>query len=274
MSADALERFELSLLGGPAERRYRTLRPDVERLPWGTMEHAGLSEKARAQARDGFTVGAFLEHRAAAAAATTVSALVLARAPLDLIGAATRYPLDELTHAELCARMAMELGGALDVRYEPGTLLEAPQGETPILRAAELIVRWFCVGESFSLPLVKAQRDAATVPLARGVFEIMVQDDSHHARFGWDVLDWALAERREVRTRRARARLGEVATAAAAACVCDLDPEESRRNEPALVSLGLIDPADYSRRSRKSLTSRVIEPFRARGIPCDRPAGW
>ena len=32
------ELFELELLGGNVERRYRKMRPEVEAMPWGTID--------------------------------------------------------------------------------------------------------------------------------------------------------------------------------------------------------------------------------------------
>ncbi len=32
------ELFELELLGGATERRYRKMRPEVEGMPWGTLD--------------------------------------------------------------------------------------------------------------------------------------------------------------------------------------------------------------------------------------------
>jgi hypothetical protein len=37
------EKFELSLLGGAVERRYRKLRPETERIAWHKLESAQLT---------------------------------------------------------------------------------------------------------------------------------------------------------------------------------------------------------------------------------------
>jgi len=57
------------------------------------------------------------------ACAATLRALIEARAPLDLIGVASRFPLDEMVHVELCARMAMELGGGTEIVHAPDELI-------------------------------------------------------------------------------------------------------------------------------------------------------
>ncbi len=37
------ELFELEMLGDVFERRYRKMRPDVEAMPWGTLELSSMS---------------------------------------------------------------------------------------------------------------------------------------------------------------------------------------------------------------------------------------
>src|SRR5262249_35802234 len=96
--------FELELLGGSWERRYRSARPEVEAMPWETLDPRDYSEEVLAAARSAWTGAAFQEHRTAAACASTLRALVEACAPLDLIAAFSRFPLDEIVHVELCAR--------------------------------------------------------------------------------------------------------------------------------------------------------------------------
>ena len=88
--------FDASLLGGAVERRYRTARPEVEALPWGTLDVSLFHDETRRAGGRAWTISAFQEHRTAAACAETVSALVPARAPLDLVAMATRFPLDEI----------------------------------------------------------------------------------------------------------------------------------------------------------------------------------
>src|SRR4051812_1994395 len=106
---ESLELFELTMLGGAAERRYRRLRPEVEQLPWGALQASARSYPPALieAARRTWTEAAFQEHRTGAACAATLKALIAARAPLDLIAMATRFPLDEMVHVELCARLVM-----------------------------------------------------------------------------------------------------------------------------------------------------------------------
>src|SRR5258706_5956269 len=101
------ERFELSMYGEGVERRYRRMRPEVAAMPWGTFDASALSPRALAEARRAWTGAAFQEHRTGVACTMTLRAMMEARAPVDLIAVATRFPLDEMVHVEMCARMAM-----------------------------------------------------------------------------------------------------------------------------------------------------------------------
>src|SRR6185436_9553933 len=119
------ELFELELVGGAIERKYLALRPEVEAMPWGTLGPAlaHLAPERLEAARRAWTGAAFQEHRTGAACAATLKSLIEARAPLDLIALASRFPLDEMVHVELCARVAGELGGGASITYDPDRMV-------------------------------------------------------------------------------------------------------------------------------------------------------
>jgi hypothetical protein len=99
--AEPPELFELSLLGGAPERRYRRLRPDIDRLPWERLKPGRRSSAVLEAARRGWTQGALQEYASADAHSAMLRLLVRARAPVDVSAMASRFPLDELAHAEL-----------------------------------------------------------------------------------------------------------------------------------------------------------------------------
>ena len=144
-------------------------------------------------ARRAWTGAAFQEHRTGVACCATLRALIEARAPLDLIALASRFPLDEMVHVELCARMAMELGGGTEILHDPlDVIADATPDRSPLMRAAELVVRFFCVGEALSIPLLRGTWHAARHPLPRAVLGRIVRDEAAHGTFGFTFLDWAL----------------------------------------------------------------------------------
>ncbi|HSY39666.1 MAG TPA: ferritin-like domain-containing protein [Polyangia bacterium] len=264
------ELFELELLGGGIERRYRKARPEVDQMPWGTMDISRFDSQDVVAARQAWTSAAFQEHRTAAACASTLRALIEARAPLDLVAMASQFPLDEVVHVELCARMAMELGGGTELIQDPDDLcLDRDVSLPPLLRAADLVTRFFCVGEALSIPLLRATRDAASHPLPRALLARIVKDEAAHGAFGWLFLDWAApllgaSEREHLR--------GAAETAISQ--VRRLWDDLGRRPKAPLEihALGWMQTDDYLRLAASSLADHVVAPLRARGIMVDAGA--
>jgi hypothetical protein len=258
--------FELDLLGGPTERRYRRMRPEVEQMPWGTLPVATASEADLIAARRAWTGAAYQEHRTAVACTATLRALLEAQAPVDLIAVATRFPLDEMVHVELCARMAEECGGGTEIRYDPQqVILDADPALPPLLRVCELAVRFFCVGEAISIPLLRATWHHAKHPLPKAVMGRIVKDEAAHGAFGFAVLDWALGRLNA----EDKQHLGRHADLAIDFLEHQWDDMLKRpRAEPHEGDvLGWMHTQEYLAAARKALQRDVMEPLIARGIP-------
>ena len=186
------EPFELELLGGGPEAIYRRMRPEVEALPWHSLDAAAHDRASVDEARLVWTFAAFQEHRTGAACAATLQALITSRAPLDLIAMAAGFPVDEMVHVEMCSRLAMQLGGAARLNHDPDDMVTVPpRHHRPTLRCAELVVRAFCVGEAVSIPLLREAAEQATHPLLHAMLSQIAQDEAAHGSFGWIYLDWA-----------------------------------------------------------------------------------
>jgi hypothetical protein len=261
-----LERFELEMLGGAVERRYRRARPEVEQMPWGTLRDLAIPDDVRVAARHAWTGAAFQEHRTAVACAMTLQALLDARAPLDLLALAARFPLDELVHVELCARMAMEVGGGTEILHHPDELCtNAPAGLRPLVRAADLVMRYFCVSEALSIPLLRRIWKAATHPLPRAVLGRIVKDEAAHGTFGWMFLDWALPslEPDEI------AHVGRAADLAIAAIRENWDELRQRPIVPKSDAhpLAWMQTDAYLELAHQSMRDHVLRPLLDRKIP-------
>jgi len=260
------ELFELSLYGGAAERRYRRLRPDVERLPWSSFRPGRPAPPVLAAAREAWTQAALQEYASADGHALMVRALVRARAPLDLTAVASRFALDELAHAELCARVASALGGGTPVPYEPAKIYSARRiGTHPAeLEAAEIAVWNCCVSETWSHALLAALWRAEKDPLLTKVRGRIAKDEAVHGRFGWMYLDW-LAPDLE---RKDRAWLG--ASAARAVKIIEHGIRAAGKMPvemfDRLCPLGGLGQDRYLELAREALGSRVIAPLRDRGL--------
>jgi hypothetical protein len=262
------ELFELELFGDNVERRFRKMRPEVESMPWGTFDTTAYPERSLILARKHWTGAAFQEHRTAIACAATLRALLECRAPLDLTAMATRFPTDELVHVELCARMAMELGGGTEIMHEPDALIvDSDDTLSPLMRTADLVVRFFCVGEALSIPMLRATWHAARHPLPKAILGRIVKDEAAHGVFGFLFLDWAS----ERLTDADRARLGRAVDETIVAVKKTWASLAARRSaaydEKFGDALGWMDSEPYLVLAAKSLKREVIDPLRERGIP-------
>ena len=259
------EAFELEMLGGVATERYRRMRPEVEAMPWGTIDASRYPPELALAARRAWTAAAFQEHRTGAACAATLRSLIEARAPLDLIALASRFPLDEMVHVELCSRLAAAFGGGITIEHDPSALV-VPVGEglEPLLKAAHQVVCFFCVGEALSIPLLHGTWKAATHPLTRAVLKRIVTDEADHGTFGWAFLDWIEPHLDDAD----RSALAQTATYA-----IDSVKEnwaDIRARPPGadadIGDLGWMQTDAYLDLAARSLQSQVIAPLRARGI--------
>jgi hypothetical protein len=260
------ELFELELLGGTTEQRFRRMRPEVEAMPWGTLQLSQVSDEQRITARKAWTGSAYQEHRTGAACALTLQALIEARAPLDLIGVASRFPLDEMVHVELCARMAMEFGGGTEIIHDPKAMVVGCDATlSPLMQAADMVVRFFCVGEAISIPLLRATWHVAKHPLPKAVLGRIVKDEAAHGVFGFTFLDWACARFSDEE----KSRLGVSADLAIRFLYSQWVDLHARRNEPRLEDdvLGWMQTDDYLKLAFRSMQTLVIDPLEARGIP-------
>jgi hypothetical protein len=263
----ASEVFELELLGGGVERRYRKMRPEIESMPWGTIDTRKLDAEALVAARKAWTAASFQEHRTGLAVSAALRALFECRAPVDLIAMASRFPLDELVHVELCARMAMELGGGTEIKHDPNQLIvDADESLKPLLRTADMIVRFFCVGEALSIPLLKGTWHAARHPLPRAVLGRIVRDEAAHGTFGFTFLDWALDSLDEGD----RLHLGRAADKTIRAIKKQWMAVRKKRStaydERVGDALGWMQSDAYLALAGTAMEKNVRAPLRARGI--------
>ena len=70
--------FELEMVGGAFERRYRRVRPEVEEMPhWGTTDVRNIPDSELIASRKAWTGAAYQEYRTAVACTATLRALML-----------------------------------------------------------------------------------------------------------------------------------------------------------------------------------------------------
>ena len=260
------ELFELEMLGDVFERRYRKMRPEVQAMPWGTLDLTKMTPESQISARRAWTGAAYQEHRTGVAVCAALRACIEARAPLDLIALATRFPLDEMVHVELCARMAMECGGGTEIVHDPDAMIVEPdQSLSPLMRAAEIVVRCFCVGEALSIPLIRGTWKASRHPLPRAILGRIVRDEAAHGTFGYTFLDWAAPRLSEDDL----AVLGRAADRTIAAVHTQWDRIRKNPRPPPSEgdALAWMRSDQYLALAARSLEKQVILPLTERGVP-------
>ena len=274
------EPFDLEWMGGVAEKHFRKVRPGVDELPWGTLDVARYPLELIDRARVSWTEAAYNEYCTAVAFAEMLQALLAAKAPIDLIGMASDFMVDEMLHVELTSRIAMELGGGAPYQVEFANLGVNPSPElSPLQRANELVVHVCCVGEAFSLPMLASAYGSALHPLTKQVLQRIVHDEAPHGRFGFLYLDWA-SEQLDAAE---RTRLGEVA-ASTIELFAPLWQRLTSRVQDGVTSegyriehvreLGWTESSAYAVRARAAIEQEVVAPLGKYGIaiPADRLA--
>ncbi len=256
--------FELEWMGGRPEALLRRRRPGIDELPWGTLSPAAFTPAALLEARKVWTNGAFTEYASAAAFTTIAGAFMECGAPIDLSAAAADFAVDELTHAELAARLLMELGGAVPYEVDLARLAPLSTAATPLGRAAELVLKVASVGEALSVPILAASLRAADQPLTRAVLDKLVRDEGPHARIGDWFFDWA----GERLTDADRSALADVALDAIAVYAPLWQREPCDSCQPA-AAFGGIPREVYRRTMIESVQHRIAAPLARHGIMLD-----
>ena len=254
------EPFQLSMLGGTIERRFHNSRAKLD-FAWGALAETKLPDDLRAEAQSVWTRLAYIEYRSASAMTAVTEALIAARAPLDLTAIASTFALDELSHAEMAARVLGELGGAeyLAHTWKDLIYLKPRMDLHPLVRAAEQIIRVFCVAEAFALPMAKlVARKSEELPLVGEILHRIAKDEASHASFGWIFLDWAA----DWMTDEDRTHLAGVAQTS-----IDLyrGLVTDRGDEPG-ATFGWLSDLDFKTHGQLALADDVIAPLIKRGI--------
>jgi hypothetical protein len=246
--------FTLEAIGGLWSKRLDKRRVGLEEVDWSDIAREAAPELVTA-AREVWTRSAFSEYASAAAFAEIASHLLAAKAPIDLVAAAGDFVGDEMFHAELASRVAMSLGGALPLDVDFEKLVRPPSGGSALLRAAELVVRSCCVGESLTVPMLKQSRRTAGSRTIEAVISRILRDEAQHAQLGWWFLDWAELADRD------RAYLGAIAGATIRSFSVLFERECA-----ASEGLGALPCASFDQTFLDAVTDSVVGPLAERGI--------
>jgi hypothetical protein len=138
------------------------------------------------------------EHASVAAFARLTLDLMALGAPPDLVADANRDALDEIRHAELCFGLARAIDGRVQ---SPGAFPEAARARTlsrsRTLALAQLAVDSLIDGalhEGVSARIIAKLARRCEAPAIQAILKEIAADEGRHARHGWDVVRWCLAE--------------------------------------------------------------------------------
>jgi len=138
------------------------------------------------------------EHASVAAFARLTLDLMALGAPPELVADANRDALDEIRHAQLCFGLARALDGRVE---SPGAFPAATHARTlssvRTLALGQLAVDSLIDGalhEGVSARIIAKLAKRCEVPVVQGMLKEIAADEGRHARHGWDVVLWCLAE--------------------------------------------------------------------------------
>lgn len=110
--------------------------------------------------------------------------LAALEAPYAALATVHRILGDELRHVRLCAQVASWFGDLETLAIDLAGLELPPRDEPRASRALEIVVRELVVGESESLPMLRAYRDATSDLAVRAAYDTLLFDEARHAAAG------------------------------------------------------------------------------------------
>jgi hypothetical protein len=172
----------------------RLMDPRVARIDWARSGAKKLFARVREAMADHWRASMEAEHRSAGIFATFVLDLMGAGAPPRFLSAVSAAILDEVRHAELCARLCacysaqQETPSAGIPRVPDQRDLDAH--EQALFQALFLSV----AAETFSSVMLADVAANARDPVVSAVTRIVLADEVRHARLGWSYLGHRLAD--------------------------------------------------------------------------------
>jgi hypothetical protein len=119
--------------------------------------------------------------------ASLTRALVAFRAPHEIVREAASAVADEVRHAEICLHVARTYWADCP-DPDPSEVVEAAFESQPHLGTLLYVVSQSCINEGVATAYLQQCLDEAERPLARAAVRDILQDEIHHARFGWTLL--------------------------------------------------------------------------------------
>lgn len=158
---------------------------------------AGLSIQQREALAAAWLADALDEHAAVAAFARFTLHLLALGAPPELLRAAHRASLDEVTHAELCFGLASAYAGR---RLGAGPLdTTGAMTRTSRRKAVLDTIREGCIGETINAMVLLAAATRCEDHVVTKVLQRIAADEMRHAGLAWRFVRWAIQDRDQLK---------------------------------------------------------------------------
>jgi rubrerythrin len=119
------------------------------------------------------------------------SAMALAGLPIDLITASAAICTDEARHADYAMQMARVLtGDDVPIPVDKESLERPWKKDVTLADIDAVILHVAAISETLSCGLVSECLERASDPATKAMFQNLMSDEVHHARFGWHYLAW------------------------------------------------------------------------------------
>lgn len=134
------------------------------------------------------------EYTSAAITAQVLQWMIVMAMPDSLINTAMRIVRDELDHARLSHDCYIEFGGDnAPPEIHANHLVFDSAKEGVYASFVKILIRSFCLGETFAVPLFHRMYEGVSHPTAQKVLTRVLRDEAVHRAFGWDALDELLS---------------------------------------------------------------------------------
>jgi hypothetical protein len=150
---------------------------------------------------------------------------------------------DEVRHARLCATVGNRLGATAPSYDSSPVRRRLKSYGDPRRRVAALLVAEIAIGETISMCLFRAGRQATSEPLSRAALEMILADEVRHQQLGWRGLDelWPRLEPAERDALQLEAARALAASEAHVALPVLRRLEAGERFDSAWAALGVLD---------------------------------
>lgn len=232
-------------------------------IPWGRSTASSLTDAERTLLADTWRRRSQAEYLAISTFAVLSMDLCAARAPADVLSLTHRAAIDEVRHAELCARLASIYSGQNEL--PPPGMSDLPDDPTRPKRdqavANALLVS--CVAETVATVVLATVRETVEDPVVAAVLEQLYADEVQHARLGWAYLAANVRDGGD-RFREVAAEMIPIAVAGAANVVDKPKPEDP--TSPRLKAHGFVTPTEERALFAKTVAEVLAPGFEAQGI--------